>query len=83
MPHIIVKMYPDRSAADKRSLADNLSLLLHETMGYKVENISVAVVEVEPSDWMPLVYEADMLKNRDTLVRLPGYGPLASTEARS
>lgn len=78
MPHIIVKMYPGRSDADKQLLADNLAALLHDSMGYKLENVSVAVVEVEPSRWMADVYEPEITHGGAALVRRPDYGPAAA-----
>lgn len=77
MPHIVVKMYPDRSDTEKRELADRLAWLLHESMGYKLENVSVAVEEVDPSQWMDEVYEPDIAGRPEQLIRPPGYGPLA------
>lgn len=78
MPHIIVKMYPDRSAEEKHDMAQRLALNLHTAMGYRLENISVSVVEIEPAQWMQDVYEPDMVQALDTLVKPPGYGPLAA-----
>lgn len=81
MPHITVKMYPGRSDAEKQLLADNLATLLHDTMGYKRESVSVAVVEVEPSRWMQDVYEPEITQGGATLLRRPGYGPSATPSA--
>ena len=77
MPQIIVKMHPGRSDADKTAMAAPVALALHETMGHDVENISVAIDEVEPSAWMTSVYEPDISGREDQLVKRPGYGPLA------
>lgn len=78
MPHIIVKMYPGRTREDKQLLADSLALLLHDTLGYQPENVSVSVVEVEPSRWMRDVYDTDIANGDGTMVRLPSYGPHAA-----
>ena len=76
MPHVIVKCYPGRSAADKHAMAQSVSAALHDTMGYDIKNVSVAVEEIEQADWMREVYERDILEHKERMVKLPGYGPL-------
>jgi len=77
MPHIIVKMYPDRTPAEKADMARRLALDLQDNMGYAFDNVSVSVVEIEPDQWMQAVYEPDIANAVDVLVKRPGYGPLA------
>lgn len=77
MPHIIVKMYPNRTAGEKADMARRLALDLQNNMGYAFANVSVSVVEVEPDRWMREVYEPDIANAKDVLVKRPGYGPLA------
>lgn len=79
MPHIIVKMYPDRSGLEKREMADRLAWLLHESMGYKLGNVSVSVEEIAPSAWMDEVYAPDIAGREDLLIKRPEYGPLAAS----
>lgn len=78
MPHVIIKIYPGRAEAEKRSMAHSVAAALHETMGYKMGNVSVSVDEIEPSSWMKDVYEPDISGREDTLVKRPEYGPLAA-----
>lgn len=77
MPHVIVKFHPGRSDADKQSMAAAVAAALHETMGYDVRNVSVAVEEIEKDDWMSEIYESDIAAHQDRLVKPPGYGRLA------
>lgn len=77
MPHVIVKMHPGRSDADKRAMADHVATALHEAMDYDLDYISVAVEEVERSAWMDQVYEPDISRCEEYLFKRPGYGPLA------
>lgn len=77
MPHVIVKLYPGRDAADKRAMADAIAVALRDSAGYALENVSVAMEEVEPSRWMADVYAPEIAGRVEQLVRRPGYGPLA------
>lgn len=77
MPHVVVKFYPGRTIEEKQVMADVVAKALHETLGYAVENVSVAVEEVERSAWMGTVYANDIAGEAVQLVKPPGYGPLA------
>jgi 4-oxalocrotonate tautomerase len=77
MPHVIVKFYPGRSDADKQAMAAGVAQVLAETMGYDVGNVSIAIEEVEQSEWMDRVYTPDISGRERHLVKRPEYGPLA------
>jgi 4-oxalocrotonate tautomerase len=77
MPHVIVKFYPGRSEAEKTVMAARVAAALHDTMGYALAIISVAVEEIERSEWMSSVYGPDIAGREKHLIKRPGYGPLA------
>ncbi|MET0327657.1 MAG: tautomerase family protein [Luteimonas sp.] len=81
MPHVILKLYPGRDAAATRAMADAIAAALHDSGDYALENVSVAVEEVEPARWMQDVYAPDIEGRIEQLVRRPGYGPLAEDAA--
>ena len=51
MPHVIVKLWPGRSEAQKKCLAEKIAQDVTEVLNYGEESISVALEEVKSSDW--------------------------------
>lgn len=77
MPHVIIKIYPNRTYDEKRAMAESVAAALHATAGYDVRNVSVAVEEIEESQWMSQVYEPEIVGRQQQLVKRPEYGALA------
>ncbi|MDE2515259.1 MAG: tautomerase family protein [Rhodospirillales bacterium] len=77
MPHVIVKMYPGRSAAQKAQLAYAVTEALMQSLGCKEGAVSVGVEDVAQEDWMAAVYTPDITEKAETIVKKPGYGPAA------
>ena len=77
MPHVIVKLYPERTEEAKQAMAAAIAQALHETMDFDIRNVSVVVEVVDKEDWMAKVYEPDIVQRQDRLVKRPEYGPLA------
>ncbi len=75
MPHIIVKLYPGRSEAQKEKLAQRIAKDVVDIAGCKERSVSVAVEEVEEKDWIQKVYEPDIINGPATLYKKPGYDP--------
>lgn len=75
MPHIIVKMYPGRTPAQKEAMADALTKAIQTTLGAPEHSISIAVEEIAPELWPEQVYKPDILDKEKTLIRKPGYNP--------
>ncbi len=75
MPHIIIKLYPGRSAEQKKQLARAIVKNVTEIAVCKEKSVSVAFEEVEPEDWAESVYRPDILDKKDSLVIAPGYNP--------
>lgn len=75
MPHVIVKLWPGRSEAQKEALSQRMAQALSETMGSSDGSISVAIEEVPSERWMDEVYAPEIAPNLDRLYKKPGYGP--------
>lgn len=75
MPHIVVKLYPGKSEAQKRELSAAIVGDVMRILNYGEEAVSVGFVEVQPSDWSSLVYEPDIQGRWASLAKAPGYGP--------
>lgn len=78
MPHVIVKFYPERDPEETRVMGQRVAQALHDTMGFAIENVSVAIQVVEKAAWMETVYEPDIAAEGVRLVKRPGYGRAAA-----
>ncbi|KHK92549.1 tautomerase family protein [Novosphingobium malaysiense] len=74
MPHVIVKLWPGKSAEQKRRLSDAIVEDVTNILGYGPESVSVGFEEVPPGDWMAGVYEPDIARHWHSLTKHPGYG---------
>jgi 4-oxalocrotonate tautomerase len=75
MPHIIVKLWPGKSEAQKKELAERITQDVMSVLKYGDESVSVSMEEVSSRDWMEKVYKPDIQKKWDTLYKEPGYDP--------
>ena len=73
MPHIIVKLWKGKSEAQKKKLADELTKTAISILGYGEESYSVSIQDVEPSEWKQNVYQPDIIEQKNTLYKEPGY----------
>jgi 4-oxalocrotonate tautomerase len=73
MPHVIVKLWPGKSEAQKRRLAERIAQDVMDVLGYGEESVSVALEEVEPRDWAERVYKPDIVNRPEQLYKRPGY----------
>jgi 4-oxalocrotonate tautomerase len=73
MPHVIVKLWPGKSDAQKTRLAENITRDVMEVLDYGEESVSVAMEEIKSSDWAAQVYQPDIKAKWDTLYKRPGY----------
>ncbi|MFV0623473.1 tautomerase family protein [Sphingomonas sp. ac-8] len=76
MPHVHVKMYAGRSDGEKQDLADRITQAVTTALGHDDDAVSVAIEDVQPTDWMVEVYDRDIRANEDRLFKQPGYSPL-------
>ncbi|WP_176593508.1 tautomerase family protein [Sphingobium sp. EM0848] len=80
MPHVVVKLWPRKSDAQKQALTDILSRGVMEILGYGEDAASVAFEEIAPEDWSKHVYDPNILSKWGQLTKAPGYGPLPSDQ---
>jgi 4-oxalocrotonate tautomerase len=73
MPHVIVKLWPGESEAQKRRLAERIAQAVMDVLGYGEESVSVAMEEVEARDWAETVYKPDIVNKPEQLYKKPGY----------
>jgi 4-oxalocrotonate tautomerase len=75
MPHVIIKLWPGKTAEQKAQLSDAITASLVQIMGSKESSVSVAFEEVPSEQWMDQVYGPDIQAKWDSLQKPPGYGP--------
>jgi len=75
MPHIIIKLYPGRSDEQKKQLVEEIVNDVVTIAKCEEKVVSVAIEEVDPTDWAEKVYKPDILDNANTLHKKPGYNP--------
>ena len=73
MPHVVVKLWPGKSEAQKQRLADKIAKDVMDAFNYGEESVSVAFEEVRSQDWKQKVYEPDIQDKWDTVYKKPGY----------
>jgi len=75
VPHVIVKMFPGRTAGQKNKLAQAISESLVKIANCDEKTISVSIEEIAPEDWADIVYKPDIIEKEKTLFKKPGYNP--------
>ena len=73
MPHVIVKLWPGKSEAQKSRLAERIARAVMDVLNYGDESVSVAFEEISAKDWKDKVYEPDILSQPEKLYKRPGY----------
>lgn len=73
MPHVIMKLWPGKSEAQKTRLAQQIARDVMDTLHYGEESVSVAIEEVSAWDWAEQVYKPDIQGSRAKLYKKPGY----------
>jgi 4-oxalocrotonate tautomerase len=73
MPHVIVKLWPGKSAEQKRRLSNAIVRDVTNILNYGDESVSVAFEEVASNEWTDRVVNPDILRKWDILTKEPGY----------
>ena len=72
MPHVHVKTWSGKTDEQKRELTEKITQAVKETFGAGEYWISVAIEDVDPSDWGK-VYTEEIEPQGDKLFKKPGY----------
>lgn len=75
MPHVIVKMLPGRTEEQKQLLAEAITSDVTRIANCDESTVSIAIEEVEASEWPEKVYRLDILNGEAPLYKRPGYNP--------
>jgi 4-oxalocrotonate tautomerase len=73
MPHVIVKLWPGKSEAQKQRLTDAITKDVMSVLNYGEESVSVAMEEIASKDWAEKVYRPDIVGKPKQLYKKPGY----------
>lgn len=73
MPHVNVKIYPGCTEEQKNKLAQEITNAVMKVTKKPDSAISIAIEEVEESEWMGKVYDLEIRPNLDKLYKKPGY----------
>ena len=74
MPHVLVKLYSDRSEQQKVRLDEAVSQAVVATLKLDEKSVSVAIEDVEAENWTREVYKPD-IQNDPKIYKKPGYDP--------
>jgi len=72
MPHIVVKLWPGRNEDIKANLAKKIADAVVEELKVDIGDVSVAIEEVNRSDWGEQVYKREIKDNPNLYVK-PDY----------
>lgn len=75
MPHVVVKIWPGKTEAQKQQLSKAIAKNVMDILGSKDASISVGIEEVDSEAWSQDVYLPDILGKWETLYKEPGYNP--------
>jgi 4-oxalocrotonate tautomerase len=75
MPHVIIKLYPGRTEDQKKLLAEAITKDVVAIAKCEEKSVSVAIEEIDPTQWAEKVYRPDILDNEANLYKKPGYNP--------
>jgi 4-oxalocrotonate tautomerase len=75
MPHILLKLVAGRTREQKLAIAEALTAALIQAAGSSRHDVSVAIEDVAPENWMSAVYEPEIAGKPETTFKAPGYGP--------
>jgi 4-oxalocrotonate tautomerase len=75
VPHVVVKLWPGKTRAQKQELTDAIVVGVTRILNYGDDAVSVGFEEVPPADWTARVVEPDIKNKWNTLTKRPGYVP--------
>lgn len=72
MPHVVVKLWPGRDDEIKANLAKKIAHVVVQELKVDIDDVSVAIEEVNRSDWGEQVYKREIKDNPNIYVK-PNY----------
>ena len=72
MPHVSIKLWPGRSEEQKKDMAEKIKQAVMESTGASESYISIAIEEVDSSEW-GTVYRDEIMAKEDKLYKKPDY----------
>ena len=73
MPHVVVKLWPGKTEAQKAKLAEAIARDVIEHLGSSEASVSVSIEEVPQDAWAEQVYRPDIEGRPERVYRKPGY----------
>jgi 4-oxalocrotonate tautomerase len=73
MPHVVVKLWPGKTEAQKAKLAEAIARDVIEHLGSSEASVSVSIEEVPQEAWAEQVYRPDIAGRPELVYRKPGY----------
>lgn len=73
MPHVIVKLWPGKTEAQKTALADAIARNVIDLLGSREASVSVSFEEVPSEEWAEKVVRPDIAAKPGNLYKKPGY----------
>jgi 4-oxalocrotonate tautomerase len=73
MPHVVVKLWPGKTEAQKAKLAEAIARDVIEHLGSSEASVSVSIEEVPQDAWAEQVYRPDIAGRPELVYRKPGY----------
>jgi 4-oxalocrotonate tautomerase len=75
VPHVIVKLWPGKSEAQRRRLSDAIVRSVTDILNYGETSVSIGFEEVSPDEWSTRVYKPDIRDKWETLTKQTRYDP--------
>lgn len=73
MPHVDIKCFSGRTEEQKRECADKIAEVIAETLGCETKSVSVAIKDVDQSDWKDEVWDKYIIPDEKYMYKKPGY----------
>jgi 4-oxalocrotonate tautomerase len=73
MPHVIIKLWPGRTAEQKTDLCNKITEALKTAVDATDSSISIAIEEIPKEKWKELVYDTEIIEKEELLFKKPGY----------
>lgn len=73
MPHVDIKCFSGRTEEQKRKCANQIAGVITNTLGCETKSVSVAIKDVEQSEWKDEVWDRHIIPDEQFLYKKPGY----------